>query len=114
MDEGDLGNLTVRVTRIERDVDHIRDALDPIPAMLQVSLERLAVVNERIATHLEESRRAWVLLESHEKALVELRERVKTLDALSDLVKRLLWTSGIGLAAAVWWAVQKWIEHQNG
>lgn len=78
--------------------------------MLQTSLERIAVVNERIASHLEESRRVWVLIESHERALVELREQVKTYYEFRDGVTKILWTTAIGIAAALWWAIQRWVE----
>ncbi len=110
---GTLVDLADRVVRIERDIDHIRASLDPLPPMLQASLERLAVVNERIAAHLEESKRVWNLLESHEKSITDLQERIKSVDGFADVLKKLLWSLAAGAAAVLWWVIQKWVDHQN-
>ena len=110
---GTLVDLADRVVRIERDIDHIRASLDPLPLMLQASLERLAVVNERIAAHLEESKRAWNRLESHDRVITELQERIKSVDGFADVLKKLLWSLAAGAAAVLWWVIQKWVDHQN-
>ena len=110
---GTLVDLADRVVRIERDIDHIRASLDPLPLMLQASLERLAVVNERIAAHLEESKRAWNRLESHDRVITELQERIKSVDGFSDVLKKLLWSLAAGAAAVLWWVIQKWVDHQH-
>ena len=64
-------SMYARISRIESDLDHIKEIIDPLPLSVNNSLqkqaeisERLAVANERIATHLEESKRAWVIIES--------------------------------------------------
>ena len=99
-----------RMARIEADVSRLREIIDPLPAILQDVMQRGAIANERIATHLEESRRAWDLLESHDRMLVQMREQQAATCEFCSNVRKVFWPAVTGGLAVIWWAIQKWIE----
>lgn len=128
-------SMYARISRIESDLDHIKEIIDPLPLSVNNALqkhteisERLAVANERIATHLEESKRAWVIIESLQKNASDINDRFHDIDKsiirsieveksrinsitdTIDLFKKTIIAIIVSLTGFVVWVIQKWIE----
>ena len=128
-------SMYARISRIESDLDHIKDIIDPLPLSVNNALqkqadisERLAVANERIATHLEESKRSWVIIESLQKNVSDINDRFHDIDKsiirsieversrinsimdTIDLFKKTIIAIIVSLTGFVVWVIQKWIE----
>lgn len=128
-------SMYARISRIESDIDHIKEIIDPLPLSVNNSLqkqaeisERLAVANERIATHLEESKRAWAIIESLQKNVSDIndrfhyidksiigsieveRSRINSIMDTIDLFKKTIIAIIVSLTGFVVWVIQKWIE----
>lgn len=124
-----------RISRIESDLDHIKEIIEPLPLSVNNSLqkqadisERLAVANERIATHLEESKHVWVIIESLQKNISDINDRFNDIDKsiirsieierarinsimdTIDLFKKTIIAIIVSLTGFVVWVIQKWIE----
>ena len=72
---------------------------------------RYAVAMERIAEHLEESKRVYARIEALEALVAVQQEQMKTVLEFQADVKRVFWMVVTGGAIVLWWGVQKWIEH---
>jgi len=128
-------SIDSRISRIELDIDHIKEIIDSLPLSVNNALqkhaeisERLAVANERIATHLEESKRAWVIIESLQKNISDINDRFHYIDKsiigsieierarinsimdTIDLFKKTIIAIIVSLTGFVVWVIQKWIE----
>ena len=128
-------SMYARISRIESDIDHIKETIDPLPLSVNNALqkqaeisERLAVANERIATHLEESKRVWVIIDSLQKNMSDINDRFHDIDKsiigsieierarinsimdTIDLFKKTIIAIIVSLTGFVVWAIQKWIE----
>lgn len=128
-------SMYARISRIESDLDHIKEIIDPLPLSVNNTLqkqaeisERLAVANERIATHLEESKRVWVIIESLQKNVSDINDRFHYIDKsiigsieierarinsimdTIDLFKKTIIAIIVSLTGFVVWVIQKWIE----
>lgn len=128
-------SMYARISRIESDLDHIKEIIDPLPLSVNNALqkqaeisERLAVANERIATHLEESKRVWVIVESLQKNISDINDRFHYIDKsiigsieierarinsimdTIDLFKKTIIAIIVSLTGFVVWVIQKWIE----
>lgn len=124
-----------RISRIESDLDHIKEIIEPLPLSVNNALhkqaemsERLAVANERIASHLEESKRVWVIIESLQKNVSDINDRFHYIDKsiigsieverarinsimdTIDLFKKTIIAIIVSLTGFVVWVIQKWIE----
>ena len=128
-------SVYARISRIESDLDHIKEIIEPLPLSVNNALqkhaeisERLAVANERIATHLEESKRVWVIIESLQKNISDINDRFNDIDKsiirsieierarinsimdTIDLFKKTIIAIIVSLTGFVVWVIQKWIE----
>ena len=128
-------SMYARISRIESDIDHIKEIIDPLPLSVNNALhkqseisERLAVANERIATHLEESKREWAIIESLQKNVSDIndrfhyidksiirsieveRSRINSIIDTIDLFKKTIIAIIVSLTGFVVWVIQKWIE----
>lgn len=128
-------SMYARISRIESDIDHIKEIIDPLPLSVNNALqkqaeisERLAVSNERIATHLEESKRSWAIIESLQKNMSDINDRFHYIDKsiigsieierarinsimdTIDLFKKTIIAIIVSLTGFVVWVIQKWIE----
>jgi len=128
-------SVYARISRIESDLDHIKEIIEPLPLSVNNALqkhaeisERLAVANERIAAHLEESKRVWVIIESLQKNISDINDRFNDIDKsiirsieierarinsimdTIDLFKKTIITIIVSLTGFVVWVIQKWIE----
>lgn len=124
-----------RISRIESDLDHIKEIIEPLPLSVNNALqkqaemsERLAVANERIASHLEESKRVWVIIESLQKNVSDINDRFHYIDKsiigsieverarinsimdTIDLFKKTIISIIVSFTGFVVWVIQKWIE----
>ncbi len=128
-------SMYVRISRIESYLDHIKEIIDPLHLSVNNALqkqseisERLAVANERIATHLEESKRACGIIESLQKNVSDIndrfhyidksiirsieveRSRINSIMDTIDLFKKTIIAIIVSLTGFVVWVIQKWIE----
>lgn len=118
-------NWPERITRLEAKMDQICEFMIPMQEQIQQALGKNAQSNERIANHMEESKRVWDrmgeledLLADQAKALtrmseaiIELKEQQKqSLDFINS-VKRGVGVLALSLIGAMGWLFQKWIEH---
>lgn len=72
---------------------------------------RYAVAMERIAEHLEESKRVYARIEALEAMVAVQQEQMKAAMEFQADIKRVFWMVITGGAIVLWWGVQKWIEH---
>lgn len=72
---------------------------------------RYAVAMERIAEHLEESKRVYARIEALEAMVAVQQAQMKAAMEFQADVKRVFWMIITGGAVILWWGVQKWIEH---
>lgn len=131
-------SMYARISRIESDLDHIKEIIDPLPLSVNNALqkqaemsERLAIANERIATHLEESKRYWGTIESIQNNISDINDRFHNIDKsvivsieversrinsiveTIDLIKKILVSIFVSLAGFIIWVVQRWIENKG-
>lgn len=82
----------------------------------------LAESNERLANHMEESKRVYARIESLEAHYVEartdlreIRAQLRQVDGFIQDLKRIGLMAVTGGVVVLWWIVQKWLEHgSNG
>lgn len=72
---------------------------------------RYAVAMERIAEHLEESKRVYARIEALESLTAVQQAHIESMLDFQADVKRVFWMVITGGAVILWWGVQKWIEH---
>lgn len=84
---------------------------------MQQAMIRNAEANERIASHLEETRRVWDRVDEMEhtirdleKMLIEIREQHKQLLDFSAGVRKVAWVAVTCGGVILWWIVQRWVE----
>lgn len=70
-----------------------------------------AVAMERIAEHLEESKRLYARIEALEAMVAVQQEQMKAALEFQADVKRAFWMVITGGGVVLWWIVQKWLEH---
>lgn len=71
---------------------------------------------EKIANHMETNKRGFERLESIDKDMVKVNERVDSLISFNRTLTRTILRIGLALATGgvvvIWWIVQRWIEHR--
>lgn len=72
---------------------------------------RYAVAMERIVEHLEESKRVYARIEALEAMVAVQQEQLRQIESFQCDVKRGFWMVITGGVVALWWGIQKWIEH---
>ena len=114
MTEPATQELVERLVRLEAEMEYLRTVMTPLPNELHGVLERLAMFNERIATHLDQTHRIWSIVESHTQILSQLQVQQQNTCDFCSQVRKGFWIALTGGIAAVWWLVQRWIEHRGG
>lgn len=71
-----------------------------------------ATALERIANHLETNRRSFERLECHDRDIVELKTQLQALIQFNQTLQRVGLAIVTGGAMAIWWFVQRWIDHR--
>ncbi len=72
---------------------------------------RYAVAMERIAEHLEESKRVYERIEALESLTAVQQAHIKSMLDFQADVKRVFWMVITGGVVVLWWIVQHWLEH---
>ena len=102
------------MARIEADISRLREIIDPLPGTLQDVIQRSAIANERIATHLEESRRVWERLENDERLLIQLKEQqTATCEFCGNVRKVFWWALGLGCTISGYFILNWFESHKN-
>lgn len=123
-----------RIARLEANqIDHVKFA--QIEAKLnqfceliiknneanQQSAIRNAEANERIASHLEETKRVWEIVDNQdsrllvlEKSFIELKSQHNNLNDFMAGVRKAAWIGITCGGALLWWVVRRYFEHMDG
>lgn len=111
-------NYPERITRLEVQVSEFREWMRAIQEQHQIEVARYAEAMERIANHLEDSKRVYFRIEAMEVRVTEqqaeLREIKTQLIQTAEFqkeVKRGFFLVVTGGAVVLWWVIQKWLEH---
>lgn len=111
-------NYPERITRLEVQVSEFREWMRAIQEQHQTEVTRYAEAIERIANHMEDSKRVYVRIEATEARVTEqqsdlreLREQMRQAEEFRKEAKRMVLMVVTGGAVVLWWAVQKWLEH---
>lgn len=102
-------DLLERMARLEAEVEHLRTTLTPISREINTVLERLAMINERIASHLENTHRIWAIVEGHSHLLQDLKVQQGETCAFCGSVRQIFWgalTLGLALLG---WTITQWL-----
>lgn len=102
--------LIERLARVEAEVENMRSALAPLSVEMRSILERLAMINERIAAHLDNTHRIWAMVESHSAILNELKTQQGDTCTFCNSVRRGFWIALTAAIAGAGWIIQRWIE----
>ena len=113
-------NWPERIAKLEMCQSDLKELIVAMNEMAQQVMLRNAEANERIAAHLEESRRVWNrvdeledALNELEKTLIELRAQNQQLLEFSAGIKKAVWIFVTCGGVVLWWIIQRWIE-QHG
>ena len=113
-------NWPERIAKLEMCQSDLKELIVAMNEMAQQVMLRNAEANERIAAHLEESRRVWNrvdeledALNELEKTLIELRAQNQQLLKFSANIKKAIWIFVTCDGVVLWWIIQRWIE-QHG
>lgn len=67
---------------------------------------------ERIAHHMETNKRGFERLESIDRDMVKVNERVDSLISFNRTLLKIGLALATGGVMVIWWIVQRWIEHR--
>lgn len=111
-------NWPERLTRLEVQVGEFRDWMQSLQEQHQIEVARYAEAMERIANHLEDSKRVYTRIEATEARVVgqqadlrELREQMRQAEEFRKDAKRMILMVATGGVVVLWWVIQKWLEH---
>lgn len=74
------------------------------------AMERPIQIDERLANHLEETKRQWAILDSHAKHIAEMNQQVAEILAFYALFRRVMWPVLSVCGAWVVFLVGYWME----
>jgi len=105
-------NWPERLTRLEVQVSEFREWMQSLQEQHQIEVARYAEAMERIANHLEDSKRVYSRIEASEARLVEQQAELREIKAqLANAIEFQKDVAVTGGAVVLWWVVQKWLEH---
>ena len=111
-------NWPERLTRLEVQVGEFREWMRALQEQHQLEVARYAEAMERIANHLEDSKRVYTRIETTEARVTELQsdlreihERLRHAEDFIKDAKRIVLMVVTGGAVVLWWVIQKWLEH---
>ena len=110
-----------RFSRIEAKLNQFCDVFFKNNEVNQQSNIRNIKTNERIAAHLEDSRRVWERVEELqnnfqflEKTLIEIKEQHRQMQNFLTDIKKAAWIAVTCGGIILWWIIQKWVDsHAN-
>jgi chromosome segregation ATPase len=113
-------NWPERISKLEICQGDLKEMIVAMNETMQQAMFRNAESNERIAAHLEQSRRIWDRVDELEhtineldKALIELRAQNRQLLDFSAGIKKAGWIFITCGGVVLWWIIQRWVE-QHG
>ncbi len=113
-------NWPERIAKLEICQSDLKDLIVSMNETMQQVMLRNAEANERIAAHLEESRRVWNRVDELEdaineldKSLIELRAQNRQLLEFSAGIKKVGWVFITCGGVVLWWIIQRWIEQHD-
>lgn len=111
----------VRFAQIEAKLNQFCELIIKNNEANQQSAIRNAEANERIASHLEETKRVWEIVDSQdsrllvlEKSFIELRAQHNNLNDFMSGVRKTAWIGITCGGALLWWIVRRYFEHMDG
>lgn len=110
-----------RFARVEAKLNQFCEMIVKSNEDSQQTALRNAGANERIASHLEETRRVWDMVENQdkrllvlEKSFIELRAQHNNLNDFMGGVRKAAWIGITCGGALLWWIVRRYFEHMDG
>jgi len=108
----------VRFAQIEAKLNQFCELIIKNNEASQQSAIRNAEAQERNASHLEETRRVWLMVDEQdvrllalEKAFIELRVQNQNLNEFMGGVRKAAWIGITCGGILLWWIVQRYLEH---
>lgn len=98
------------LVRLER-LEVIVEQHDDLIARCVVAMEQQIKVDERLANHLEESKRQWTLLDEHTQRLAEMNQQVAEMLTFYHLVRRLGWGLLVFLSGGLIYLIKFWADN---
>lgn len=78
------------------------------------SMESQTIINERLANHIEDTKRVWELLESHERSLITIQTRLVEMQAFHLSARKVGWAVAIFLSGGLAYLIQFWANRHAG
>jgi uncharacterized membrane protein YdbT with pleckstrin-like domain len=117
-------DLVERVIRVERDVLLLNRFFPDMQKQAQTALTSIADSNQRMAVHMEESKRQYERMDAQDDSVSEIKRDVILIERnVMDLkmqsqqlvdftqgLKRFGWIVTTSILAVAVWAVQRWME----
>lgn len=99
-------SISARFVRLETRIDQHEDLI----VRIGDGVEQTRIIGERLANHLDDSRRITAILETQD-------QRIRTLERSSDeicrfctVARKAVWLIASGGIIVIWWLLQKWLE----
>jgi len=118
------GDLVERIVRVERDVLLLNRFFPDMQKQAAVALSSIADSNQRMAVHMEESKRQYERMDVQdsnimavknetiliERTVAELKIQSQILIDFTQGLRRFGWIVTTSALAIAVWAVQRWVE----
>lgn len=118
--ESPFANWPERIASLEIGQNDLKVLMLAMNEKIQQAMIRNAEASERIAAHLEQSKRVWNRVDELEntireleKVLVEIREQHRHMQEFTAGVKRVAWIAVTCGGVILWWIIQRWVD-QHG
>lgn len=97
--------LAVLETTVEQHADLLRRAV--------FAMEAQSAINERMASHLEDSKRVWKLLEDHDARLIAMQEKQVEICSFCAGARKLGWAVAVFASGGLAYLIKFWVDHHG-
>ncbi len=75
------------------------------------AMESQTVINERLAHHLEDSKRVWELIENHDQRLIAMQEKQAEICAFCAGARKIGWTVAVFASGGLAYLIKFWADN---
>lgn len=100
-------NDDVRLAIIETTIDQHAELLRRAVAYMETQ----GAINERMANHLDDSKRVWKLLEDHDKRLIVMQKKQVEICAFCTGARKLGWAVAVFASGGLAYLIKFWVDH---
>lgn len=97
--------LAILETTVEQHAELLRRAV--------AAMEAQSAINERMASHLEDSKRVWKLLEDHDHRLIAMQEKQVEICAFCIGARKLGWAVAVFASGGLAYLVKFWVDNHG-